>query len=110
MSDAHVVVATGTVTRVPELQVIGEGTRICILQIAVEQFRCVGDGDLERPRYFTATVTDDQAVNCVDRLDTGRSVAIEAQLVKGGHSAEGVASAVYFVGSTSRAAGQFAQA
>jgi len=110
MSDAHVVVATGTVTRAPELQVVGEGTQVCVLQIAVEQFRCLGDKDLERPRHFTATVTGDQAVNCAERLYPGRSIAIEAQLVQGGESAEGVASAVYFLGSASRAAGQLAQA
>jgi hypothetical protein len=109
MSDSHVVLATGTVSRAPELQVIGAGTRVCVLQIAVEQFRCLGDGHLETPRYLTATVTDDQAVNCVDRLCMGRSIALEAELVQGGQSAEGVASAVYFVGSASRAAGQSAQ-
>jgi len=110
MSDAHVVVATGTVIRAPELQVVGEGTQVCVLQISVEQFRCLGDEDLERPRHFTATVTGDQAVNCVEHLDVGRSIAIEAQLVQDGDSAEGVASAVYFLGSASRAARQPAQA
>jgi len=110
MSDAHVVVATGTVTRVPELQAVGEGTQVCVLQIAVEQFRCLGDEALERPGHFTATVTGDQAVNCAEHLYPGRSIAIEAQLVQGGESAEGVASAVYFLGSASRASGQLAQA
>jgi len=80
------------------------------LQIAVNLFRCLGDEAIDRPRYLTFTIGGEQAANCADYLTEGRSVAIEVQLVQGGHSAEGVASAVYFVGSVSRAGTQFARA
>jgi single-stranded DNA-binding protein len=105
MPRADVVVATGTVSRDPELHLIGKSTQVCVLQIAVDGFRFAHEmhRGIPRPAYLTVTVSERQALNCAANLRLNRSVVIEAQLVRAGRSAEGIASVIGFIGKDSRA-------
>jgi len=78
----NVVVLVGNLTRDPELKVVGQGTSICNLRIAVnDRKKNQQTGEWEDvPNYFTVAVFGKTAENCAQWLYRGARITVEGRL------------------------------
>jgi single-stranded DNA-binding protein len=104
MPSASAVVAIGTVVRLRDFLSKDE-TLLCAVQISVTSLRRVDGEEIETIDRLTVVTGGEQAENCREYLQTGRSVGVLAELigeVREGR-AVGRASALYFIGRDSAA-------
>ncbi len=78
----NVVVLVGNLTRDPEIRVIGSGTSVCSLRLAVNdrvKDQVTGEWG-NRPNFFDIDVFGGQGERCAQYLAKGRQVAVQGKL------------------------------
>jgi single-strand DNA-binding protein len=76
----NTVCLVGNLTRDPELKMVGSGTPLCNMRIAVNDRRKEGDDWVEVPYYFDVIAWSRLAEQCADSLSKGQKVGVTGKL------------------------------